>query len=346
MTNATARQDVPHTTSDDETVLDVQGLTVEFLTASGWCPVVNDVSFDIGAGETVGLVGESGSGKSVTSMAIMGLIPTPPGRVTEGRVNFAGRDLRQLPKRDMEDIRGEEIAMIFQEPMTSLNPAFKVGEQIAEVVRRHRKVSRAEARDRAVAALASVGIPEPARRYGQYPHEFSGGMRQRVMIAMAIVCEPSLIIADEPTTALDVTIQAQVLDLLKDMRDRLGMAILFVTHDLGVVADICDRVVVMYAGQVVETGSIENIFAAPRHPYTSGLLSAMPQVGARTERLAVIPGTAPTPSDVMEGCRFHPRCPHAIDACRVEDVPLLSMGANDRLSRCLRSPDLELGGVS
>ncbi|MEO5902089.1 MAG: ABC transporter ATP-binding protein, partial [Ilumatobacteraceae bacterium] len=247
-------------------------------------------------------------------------------------------------QRRLEDIRGDDIGMIFQEPMTSLNPAFTVGQQIAEMVRRHRGGSRKEANARAVEMLRRVGIPSPAKRAREYPFQFSGGMRQRVMIAMALACDPKLLIADEPTTALDVTIQAQVLDLLRDMQQEFGMSLIFITHDLGVVADICDRVVVMYAGRVVETASIDDLYFRPAHPYTEGLLTAMPQIGTRSGRLASIPGSTPVPSSLPSGCAFHPRCPYAIEACTSGDVELVELG-NGRSSRCIRVGDLSLVGA-
>lgn len=266
-----------------EPLLSVDGLGVEFATATGWTPVLQDVSFDVAAGQLVGLVGESGSGKSVTCSSVLRLLPPRQSRTVAGRIRFQGRDLLTMPSRELEAVRGNDIAMIFQEPMTSLNPVFTVGDQIAEVVRRHRRVNRKAATARAVEVLDLVGIPDAARRIRQYPHEFSGGMRQRVMIAMALACEPKLLIADEPTTALDVTIQAQVLDLIREMAGRFGMGVLFVTHDLGVVADLCTEVVVMYAGQVVERAGTEPLYATPRHPYTAGLLRSVPDVGGRSE---------------------------------------------------------------
>ncbi|CDZ87333.1 ABC transporter ATP-binding protein [Rhodococcus ruber] len=326
-----------------EPLLSVDGLGVEFATASGWTPVLQDVSFDVAAGQLVGLVGESGSGKSVTCSSVLRLLPPRQSRTVAGRIRFQGRDLLTMPSRELEAVRGNDIAMIFQEPMTSLNPVFTVGDQIAEVVRRHRRVNRKAATARAVEVLDLVGIPDAARRIRQYPHEFSGGMRQRVMIAMALACEPKLLIADEPTTALDVTIQAQVLDLIREMAGRFGMGVLFVTHDLGVVADLCTEVVVMYAGQVVERARTEPLYATPRHPYTAGLLRSVPDVGGRSE-LHTIAGSPPPPGSIPVGCRFAPRCPHRADECAA-DVPLLAVG-DDRTARCARVTDLILEGTA
>jgi peptide/nickel transport system ATP-binding protein len=337
-TGSTTRRSV---TRGDE-VLVVDGLEVQFATDQGWVTVVEDVSFAVPAGSTVGIVGESGSGKSVTSLAIMGLIPSPPGRITGGRVLLDGTDLLGKRESELSAIRGNRMAMIFQEPMTSLNPAYTVGDQIGETVRRHRRVSRRAATDRAVEVMDLVGIPNARTRIRSYPHEFSGGMRQRVMIAMALACEPSLLIADEPTTALDVTIQAQILDLLRAMQDRLGMAILFITHDLGVVADICDDVLVMYAGQIVERSGIFELYAKPRHPYTEGLLVSMPQV-AHGEALHAIPGSTPAPWALPEGCRFHPRCEYARPRCTEPPILLRDVG-DGRTARCVRVEELDLRG--
>jgi oligopeptide/dipeptide ABC transporter ATP-binding protein len=307
-------------------ILDVAGLTTVFRTDAGIARAVDGVSFSIGEGETLGLVGESGCGKSVTSLSILRLIPQPPGEILRGStVRFRGRELLSLPERDMRKVRGNDIAMIFQEPMTSLNPVFTVGEQIAEAVRLHRRASRQEARERAIEMLRLVGIPAPDRRAKDYPHQLSGGQRQRVMIAMALCCDPELLIADEPTTALDVTIQAQILDLLVELRERLGMALLLITHDLGVVAQVCDRVAVMYAGRIVEQAPVERIFQDPRHPYTQGLLRAIPQLGRNADRLVTIPGQVPSALAWPTGCRFRLRCPFAWDRCLDEpallDVP-------------------------
>jgi oligopeptide/dipeptide ABC transporter ATP-binding protein len=311
-------------------LLEVENLRTYFETEAGLARAVDGVSFSVDKGEVLGIVGESGSGKSVTSLSIMRLVPQPPGRIMPGsRILFKGRDLLGLSAAEMRHIRGNDIAMIFQEPMTSLNPVYPVGDQIAEAIRYHRGVGKRQARARAVELLRQVGIPDPERRAADYPHQLSGGMRQRVMIAMAISCEPDLLIADEPTTALDVTIQAQILDLLAELRERLGMAMILITHDLGVVAQVCDRVVVMYAGQVVEEASVDDLFREPRHPYTEGLLKAIPRLGKPVERLAVIPGTVPSPTAWPVSCRFHPRCPYGWDLC-VEAAPGLFPTGEDR----------------
>jgi peptide/nickel transport system ATP-binding protein len=326
-------------------ILTVDNLTVDFLTDTGWATVVQDVSFQVGAGETVGIVGESGSGKTVTSMAVMGLIPQPPGRIPSGSIKLEGVDLLTLSKKHLEDVRGDRMSMIFQEPMTSLNPAYTVGDQIAETMRRHLGLSRKDSKKRAVDMLSRVHIPNAARRAKSYPHEFSGGMRQRVMIAMALCCEPTLLIADEPTTALDVTVQAQVLELIKEIQQDMGMAILFITHDLGVVADVCDRVVVMYAGQVVEQAPAVEVFHHPSHPYTDGLLRSMPAMAARTGKLHSIAGHPPMVGAFPSGCRFHPRCTFAVDACREGpsgEIALEPVTAT-QISRCLRVGEIELG---
>jgi peptide/nickel transport system ATP-binding protein/oligopeptide transport system ATP-binding protein len=311
-------------------LLEVNELRTYFRTDAGTARAVDGVSFHVDRGEVLGIVGESGSGKSVTSLSIMRLIPQPPGEIVAGSsIQLKGEELVGAPERRMREIRGNDVAMIFQEPMTSLNPVFPVGDQIAEAVRLHRQVGKREARARAIELLGLVGLPDPEQRVDGYPHELSGGQRQRVMIAMALSCEPDLLIADEPTTALDVTIQAQILELLAELRQRLGMAIVLITHDLGVVAEVCDRVVVMYAGQVREEGSVRAIFGNPRDPYTLGLLSSIPRLGHRAERLAVIPGTVPSPVEWPEGCRFHTRCPYAWDLCVREEPPLFDIPAGD-----------------
>jgi peptide/nickel transport system ATP-binding protein len=331
--------------NNDQPLLSVRDLVVEFYSDRGWERVVNGVSFDVAEGETLGIVGESGSGKSVTCMALTGLIPMPPGRIAGGSVLLEGRELVGLSGKSLESIRGAQIANIFQEPMTSLNPAFTVGEQIAEMVRLHKQQNKTDAWQTAVAMLDRVGIPNARGRATEYPHQFSGGMRQRVMIAMAVSCQPKLLIADEPTTALDVTIQAQVLDLLKDMQQEFKMSVIFITHDLGVVANICDRVVVLYGGKVMEEAPINDLYLRPSHPYSEGLLTAMPQLGARAGRLASIPGSTPVPSALPKGCVFHPRCPYAIDRCQNDEVPLVELGPG-RLSRCVRTADLDLVGTA
>ena len=320
-------------------VLEVEGLTVTVATESGPVDVVQDVTFSVGEGEIVGLVGESGSGKTVTSQSIMRLLSSPPFSVTGGRVLFGGQDLLGVPMSTMRAIRGQEIAMIFQDPMAALNPSISVGRQIAETVRIHEGASRRIADRRALELLDRVGIPDARKRVSNYPHEFSGGMRQRVMIAMALSCSPQLLIADEPTTALDVTIQAQIIELLRELRRDLGLSILLVTHDLGVVADACDRVLVMYAGQIVEQADVFTLFASPSHPYSRALLAAMPRITEPGKKLYAIPGTVPV-GLMPPGCRFHPRCGFAIEACSSGDIPLVKIG--DSLTRCIRAAELEL----
>ncbi len=311
-------------------VLEIRDLHVEFGPKDRAIQVLNGVSFDIPQGGAVGLVGESGSGKSVTSLATMRLIPSPPGRVTKGTITFNGTDLLALPLGKMPDIRGRDIAMIFQEPMSSLNPVMKIGDQIGEAIMLHENIDRRARRAKVIEMLKLVGIPNPEGRLDSYPHQFSGGMRQRVMIAMALLCRPKLLIADEPTTALDVTIQAQVLELMKDIRARLGTAILLISHDLGVVADLCDSVVVMYAGHVVEIGATEEIFDTPRHPYTRGLLASIPRLHGGEERLFQIPGSVPVPGTIKKGCPFYSRCGMRIDRCRTEMPPMFDFDGSQR----------------
>ncbi len=325
-------------------LLNVEGLTVDFGSAEGSLRVVEDVSLSVATGETLGIVGESGSGKSVTSLAVMGLIPRRNGRVQADTLCFDGHDLRSLSSAEMRRLRGNDLSMIFQEPMTSLNPAYTIGNQIAETVRVHQRVSRARAKAHAIEMLDRVGIPDPHRRVKDYPHAFSGGMRQRAMIAMALANDPKLLIADEPTTALDVTIQAQILELLRSLQRDTGMAIIFVTHDLGVVAEICDQVVVMYAGQVVEQETVDDLFARPRHPYTEGLMASMPQATPPREPLPVIPGQVARPDEVLPGCRFAPRCAYALPRCVEAPFALLPVGTGGGLARCGRVDELELLG--
>lgn len=327
-----------------EPLLIVRDLEVRFATEAGVLPVVEGVSFDIDPGEIVGLVGESGCGKSVTSMAIMRLIAEPPGRITAGSAVLEGIDLLRLTEKEMQSVRGARVAMVFQEPMTSLDPAFTVGEQIVSAYRRHRGGSKREAWDRAIEMLDLVGIPNARQRSKDYPHMFSGGMRQRVVIAIALVNEPSLLIADEPTTALDVTIQAQILDLLQDLQSKMGMAILLVTHDLGVVNQVCDRVIVMYAGQVVETADTRDFFSAPEHPYSNGLLECLPSEHVN-EQLRPIPGTVPSAAEMPVGCRFHPRCRFSVpERCEATPVDLTERGPT-RWCRCVRADELSFEGV-
>ena len=314
-------------------LLTVSDLRTYFYTSAGVARAVDGVSFTIGAGETLGIVGESGCGKSVTALSILRLVQQP-GRIEPGsRVMFENQDLLQLDDAGIRRVRGNRIAMIFQEPMTALNPVFTVGDQIAEVARVHASASRRAAWDRAVEMLTVVGIPAPAERASQYPHQLSGGMRQRVLIAMALIMNPALVLADEPTTALDVTIQAQILELLADLQQRLGTSIAMITHDLGVIAEVASRVVVMYGGEVVEEARVETLFTEPHHPYTEGLLHAMPRVGRRQERLTVIPGSVPPPTAWPTGCRFRDRCAYAWDRCAREHPPLYQIGAG-HVSRC------------
>jgi peptide/nickel transport system ATP-binding protein len=307
-----------------ENLLEVCDLAVSFRTDEGEVPAVDGVSFELPAGGTLGIVGESGCGKSVTALSILRLLPVPPARIRSGQVLFEGRNLLALSEARMRRLRGNELSMIFQEPMTSLNPVHTVGRQIVEAIRQHRDLSRGQARARAVEMLELVGIPAAAERVDAYPHEMSGGMRQRVMIAMALACEPRLLIADEPTTALDVTIQAQILELLKDLQRRLGMSIILITHDLGVVAEFVDEIVVMYAGKVAERARTEALFEAPRHPYTRGLLMSVPtfEDNARQRRLPTIPGMVPDLRELPVGCRYQDRCPDVVERCRHEDPPL------------------------
>jgi peptide/nickel transport system ATP-binding protein/oligopeptide transport system ATP-binding protein len=300
-------------------ILEVNDLRTYFYTKEGEVPAVDGVDFELQKGETLGLVGESGSGKSVSALSALRLVPSPPGKIVDGEILFEGQDLTKLSESEMRKIRGNDISMIFQEPMTSLNPVYTVGDQIIEAITLHQDVEYAEARDMAVEMLRKVGIPAPAQRVDEYPHQMSGGMKQRVMIAMALACNPKLLIADEPTTALDVTIQAQILELLKELQDDLDMSILFITHDLGVVAETCDYVAVMYGGRVVEYGDVETIFENPSHPYTIGLFSSLPQIEVkhrkREDRLYVIPGMVPSPQDFPSGCRFRDRCEFATEEC-------------------------------
>ncbi len=325
-------------------LLEVNGLQTSFF-LGGREPMVavDGVGFTVGEGETLAVVGESGSGKSVTALSIMRLLPHRVGRISGGSIRLRGRDLAGLSEAEMRAIRGKDIGMIFQEPMTSLNPVHTVGAQIAEVLVEHEELSDQEARERAIAMLDTVGISEPARRVDSYPHEMSGGMRQRAMIAMALACRPSLLIADEPTTALDVTIQAQILDLMDELQERLGMAIIFITHDLGVVAQTARRVVVMYAGQVVETGPVAEIFNRPRMPYTAGLVASIPRLGTsrRGGRLQTIPGQVPSLADLGSGCRFSSRCAHVEPAC-TETSPPLERVSDGHEVRCRRWRELDL----
>ena len=315
----------------DGALLSVEHLTTVFETPGGPVPAVDDVSFEIRAGETLGLVGESGSGKSVTALSIMRLVQ-PPGRIAGGRIIFKGRDLLTLSEADMRAVRGAEIALIFQEPMTALNPVFTVGDQIAETLLVHHRATRREARSRAVELLDAVRVPDGAARVDDYPHQLSGGMRQRVLIAMALACQPSLVIADEPTTALDVTIQAQILELLRDMKSAFNLSLLLITHDLGIIAETADRVAVMYAGRIVEEGSVRAIFRNPQHPYTRGLLASIPG-GAPGARLRAIEGTVPMLGALPPGCAFNPRCPDRFEPCTTAPPPDYNVG-QEHGARC------------
>jgi peptide/nickel transport system ATP-binding protein len=318
-------------------LLAVTDLSVAFTGHKETVTVVDHVSFSVQAGKTLGIVGESGSGKTVSSLALVGLLPR--NATVTGSARFDGRELVGMSPRQLRNVRGNEISVIFQEPMTSLDPSFTIGNQLMEAYRNHNGGSKAEARERAMEMLRLVGIPEPQKRIAEYAHNFSGGMRQRVMIALALICSPRLLIADEPTTALDVTIQSQILELLRGLQDEFGMAIIFVTHDLGVVASVCDEVSVMYAGQVVEQAPIDDFFAAPRHPYSAGLLDSMPQSVVKGERLRMIAGTVPLPSRFPAGCRFSPRCPHVVEDCTTAPPELEHLDDGRRV-RCIRHADL------
>jgi peptide/nickel transport system ATP-binding protein/oligopeptide transport system ATP-binding protein len=316
-------------------LLSVANLTTTFQTARGEAAAIEDISFDLAEGEILGIVGESGSGKSVTALTIMGLLPTPPARVAAGSVHFANQDLLRLSDSAMRRMRGPGMAMVFQEPMTSLNPVFTIGAQLTETIRAHETLSQRDTFARAVEMLDKVGIPSAATRMADYPHQLSGGQRQRVMLAIALSCRPKLLIADEPTTALDVTIQAQILDLIMDLRDQTGMAIMIITHNMGVIAETADRVLVMYAGRVIEQAPVATLFDNPLHPYTKGLLSCVPTLDQRKERLEAIPGTLPEPGRRPPGCRFAPRCSLAIPACS-ETIPPLTAHGPSHAAACIR----------
>ena len=318
-------------------LLEVRDLRTCFRTDDGEFPAVDGVSFSVEAGRTLAIVGESGCGKSVTSLSIMGLVPNPPGRIVGGSIRFEGIELVGAPEAALQDLRGNAMAMIFQEPMSSLNPAFTIGEQIVEGLLRHRRISRAQATERAIAMLRKVRMPAPEQRYAEHPHKLSGGMRQRAMIAMALACEPRLLIADEPTTALDVTIQAQILALMRSLQRETGTAIILITHDLGVVAEVADEVLVMYAGRVVERATVQALFDMPQHPYTVGLLGAIPRLDGQRERLAAIEGQVPSPLHRPPGCSFAERCPFADAQCRAAAPELRSVGEH-HLSACWKAP--------
>jgi peptide/nickel transport system ATP-binding protein len=318
-------------------LLEVHDLRTDFHTDDGVFRAVDGVSFSLGRGRSLGIVGESGCGKSVTALSIMGLVPQPPGRIASGEIRFEGTDVLKLSAAAMRDLRGNQMAMIFQEPMTSLNPAFTIGDQIVEGLLRHKPLGRKAAREQAIEMLRRVRIPSPEARYDDYPHRLSGGMRQRAMIAMSLVCEPRLLIADEPTTALDVTIQAQILDLMRTLREETGTAIVLITHDLGVVAEFADDVVVMYAGRIVEQASVEALFADPQHPYTIGLLGSIPRLDLVQERLATIEGQVPMRLANIRGCAFAPRCPFAAARCREAPPPLADVG-HGHMAACWNAP--------
>ncbi len=327
----------PGSRAVSDPLLRIEGLRTAFRTGVGEIAAVDGVDLEVPRGRTLGIVGESGCGKSMLSLSIMRLVP-PPGRIANGRVALDGRNLLDLPPSAMREVRGSEVAMIFQEPMTSLNPVHPIGRQITEAMRAHdRRATDAELRDRAIEALKRVRIPEPARRFAEYPHQLSGGMRQRVMIAMALACRPKLLIADEPTTALDVTVQAQILDLLRELQAETGMSVILITHDLGVVAEMADEIAVMYAGKVVERATAEDLFASPQHPYTLGLLGSVPRLDEDRDRLLAIEGAVPPPFALPQGCRFHPRCPFAIDACTRAQPPLEEVAPGHRAA-CIRAP--------
>ncbi len=323
-----------------ETILNINELRTHFFTDDGEIPAVDGVSLHINKGEIVGIVGESGCGKSVTSLSIMQLVPDPPGKIVSGSIDFKGENLVNVNNKRMKKIRGKEIAMIFQEPMTSLNPLFTIGNQLRESIRIHEKVSKKEAHQKSINLLKLVGLPRAEEVINEYPHQLSGGMRQRVMIAMAMACEPELLIADEPTTALDVTIQAQILDLMRKLNADKNTAILLITHDLGVVAEMCDRVIVMYAGQVVEEGTVRDVLKNPEHPYTKGLIRSLPRLDEKNQKLYSIKGTVPRPKMGRTGCRFAPRCEFVFGRC-VKENPELYPLENNRLSRCFLHEELK-----
>lgn len=316
-----------------ETILEIKDLCVEFRTVEGTVQAVDHLNYTLRKGEKLGIVGESGSGKSVSSLGMLQLIPNPPGKVTGGEILYKGQDLVKASKKEIQKIRGNEISMIFQEPMTSLNPIIKCGKQIAESLRLHRGMNKKEALEEAVQLMRSVGIANPEVRAHEYPHQMSGGMRQRVMIAMALACQPQILIADEPTTALDVTIQAQILDLIRELNEELGTSVIFITHDLGVVSELCDTVIVMYTGHIVEQAPAKELFEDPKHPYTKGLLHAIPRITKDRKPLETIEGAVPNPTERMEGCSFSPRCPYAMERCKKEAPPERAISSK-RQVRC------------
>ena len=316
-------------------ILDVKDLSMSFFTDQGELPAVNHVSFQVEKGKTLGIVGESGCGKSMTSLCVMRLFPSPPGRIVGGSVLFEGKDLTKLSKKEMRAIRGKGIAMIFQEPMTSLNPVLTIGKQLTEAILAHESVSKEEAKERALRMISLVGIPMPEKIYASCPHQLSGGMRQRIMIAMALSCKPSLLICDEPTTALDVTIQAQILTLINRLKDQTGTSVMMITHDMGVINEMSDTVLVMYAGQVVEYAETDELFSRPSHPYTTGLIASIPLLDKEEEELHVIPGSVPMLYELPEGCLFSPRCPYATDLCRKKRPDLTEIAPRHQV-RCFR----------
>lgn len=329
---------------DSPLLLDVRDLKTYFYTGSGVVKAVDGVNFHLRSGETLGIVGESGCGKSVTSLSIIGLIPKAIGKIEEGQVLFDGEDLLLKPEHEMCKVRGNRISMIFQEPMTSLNPVMTVGNQVVEVVRLHQELPKQEAVEKTIEMFDLVGIPQPASRLKCYPFQLSGGLRQRVMIAMALSCNPKLLIADEPTTALDVTIQAQILELMKKLKHEIGTATMFITHDLGVIAEVAERVIVMYGGKIVEQAEVTTLFEDPQHPYTKGLLNSLPRIDEMKKRLQVIPGMVPDMSRPPEGCKFHPRCEYAMDKCKIEEPSLVSLGEERTVSCWLVTDNLVKGG--
>lgn len=330
---------------DSQYLLEVRDLKTTFYTLDGVVPAVDGVSFNIRRRETLGVVGESGCGKSVTALSIMGLITYPPGKIESGEILFEGEDLLLKPPEEVRKIRGDKMSMIFQEPMTSLNPVYTVGDQVAEVLEFHRGYSQEQAIERTVSLFEAVGIPEPDKRVNQYPHELSGGMRQRVMIAMALACDPKLLIADEPTTALDVTIQAQILEVMRGVRDRYDTAIMLITHDLGVIAEMAERVIVMYLGRIVEEGSVRDIFYNPLHPYTSALLKSIPRLGEQKQKLYVIPGTVPNPMFMPKGCKFNERCVYATHNCFAEEPETVEITPGHKVRCFYPLVDGNAGGI-
>lgn len=318
-----------------ETILEIRDLCVQFQTAEGTVMALDHLNYQLRKGEKLGIVGESGSGKSVSSLGIMQLIPNPPGKIIGGEILYKGKDLIKASEKEMQKIRGNEISMIFQEPMTSLNPIIRCGKQIAESLRLHRGLNKKEAMEEAIRMMKAVGIANPEVRAYEYPHQMSGGMRQRVMIAMALACRPQILIADEPTTALDVTIQAQILDLIRELNESMDTSVLFITHDLGVVSELCDTVIVMYTGRIVEQAPVRELFRDPKHPYTEGLLHAIPRITKERAPLKTIEGMVPNPTEKIEGCTFWPRCPYASERCRKEEPPTVRI-STERLVRCWR----------